>query len=104
MVEEIGVRSTKLEGRGGNIRVISNQHVRNLTNMTRLNSWYPVEITISADQPLETVEELLEKELPAIGKRIGEIVSGPFYKGVVSFGDGQLTLSVIAECSEKNYH
>lgn len=72
--------------------------------MTRLNSWYPVEITISADQPLETVEELLEKELPAIGKRIGEIVSGPFYKGVVSFGDGQLTLSVIAECSEKNYH
>ena len=35
---------------------------------------------------------------------IGRIVSGPFYKGVVSFGDGYLTLSVIDKCSEKNYH
>ena len=104
VVEEIGIRTTKLEGRGGNIRVIRNQDVRNVINMTRRNSWYPVDITISTKQPLQKVEELFERELPDIGKRVGAIISGPFYKGVVSFGGGKMTLSVIAECSESNYH
>ena len=102
-VLEIGVRTTKLEGRGGNIKIISNRDVRNVINMTRLNSWYPMEVSIAGDQDLSAVEKLLAEHLPEIGKSIPEILSGPTYKGIVSMGRGVVTLSIIAECNESDY-
>ena len=97
-VLEIGVRTTKLEGRGGNIKIISNRDIKNVINMTRMNSWYPLEVSISADQPIDMVEALLREQLPLIGDTIPEILSGPYYKGVISIGKGIVTLSIIAEC------
>lgn len=102
-VLEVGVRSTKLEGRGGNIKIISNRDIKNVVNMTRKNSWYPLEVSVSSDHALDQVESMFEESLPRIGAAIPEILSGPFYRGVVSIGGGKLTLSIIAECSEENY-
>ncbi|MBR4473136.1 MAG: mechanosensitive ion channel family protein [Oscillospiraceae bacterium] len=103
-VLEIGVRTTKLEGRGGNIKIIGNRDVKNVVNMTRKNSWYPLDISISADQSLENIEKMLREQLPHIGEAIPEIISGPYYKGVIAIGKGSITLSIIAECSEADYH
>ena len=103
-VLEIGVRSTKLEGRGGNIKIISNRDIKNVINMTRMSSWYPLEVSISGEQPLGEVEQMLTEQLPHIGSLIPEIVSGPFYKGVTAIGKGTVTLSIIAECNEADYY
>ena len=102
-VLEIGVRTTKLEGRGANIKIISNRDVKNIINMTRKNSWYPLEVSISCDQSLTQIESILKEKLPHIGDEIPEIVSGPFYKGIVSIAKGSVTLSIIAECNEADY-
>ena len=103
-VLEIGVRTTKLEGRGGNIKIIGNKDVKNVLNMTRKNSWSPLEVNVSSEQNLDEVEKLLAQQLPGIGKSIPEIVSGPFYKGVLAIGKGAMTLSIIAECNEEDYY
>ena len=103
-VLEIGVRTTKLAGRGGNIKIIFNRDVKNVINLTRMNSWYPLEVSVPGDQSLDEIEQLLRDQLPAIGKSIPEIVSGPFYKGIVSIGKGIVTLSIIAECNEADYY
>lgn len=102
-VLEIGVRSTKLEGSGGNIKIIGNRDVKDIVNLTRKNSWYLMEISISDDQSLDSIEAMLNEQLPRIGQSIPEIISGPYYKGVISFGHGSITLSIITECKEKNY-
>ena len=102
-VLEIGVRTTKLKGSGGNIKIISNRDIKNVINMTRLNSWCPLDVSVSSDQPLNTIEDLLRAQLPVIGKSIPEIVSGPFYKGVTAMGRGTVTLSIVAECNEGDY-
>lgn len=106
MVLEIGVRTTKLEGRGGNIKIIANRDVKNVLNMTRKHSWYPVELNVvcNSEHPIEVIEQMLREELAGIGERIPEIISGPFYKGVIGFGNGFVTLSIIAECNEADYH
>ena len=101
---EIGVRTTKLEGRGGNIKIISNRDIKNVINMTRKTSWYSLEVNVSAAQPLDHIEKVLLEKLPLIGKTIPEIVSGPYYRGVVSLGRGTVTLSIIAECNEGDYY
>ena len=102
-VTEIGVRSTRLIGMGDNIKIMGNQSVKNILNMSRMNSWYTMELKLSADQPLLEIEKMLEEELPKIGESIPEVISGPHYKGVWSISGGANTLSVITECREENF-
>ena len=104
MVQEVGVRTTKLEGRGGNIKTIRNSDVKNVINHTKLNSWVPVTIKVDVNYPLGDVEEIIAKTLPRIGESCKEIISGPYYKGVLSVELGFAVLSIIAECREKDFH
>ena len=103
-VQEIGVRSTKLIGRGDNIKIIGNRDVKNVLNMTRLNSWLPIEVTIPASESLDKVEAILDEQLPQIGKQIKEIIRGPYYYGVLAINKGNMTLSILTECREEDYH
>ena len=103
-VIEVGVRSTKLMGQGGNIKIINNRDVKNVINMTHLNSWCAVEFTVSREETMERMENMLEESLPEIKEKITEIISGPYYKGVTAFGRNGLTIVVTAECKERDYH
>lgn len=103
IVQEIGVRSTKVLGLGDNIKIIGNQSVKNVLNMSKMNTWLTLEYKLSSDFPLLEVEELLKKELPEIGKRIPEIISGPYYKGVWMINDfGKKVLQISCECLEQH--
>ena len=104
MVEEIGVRSTRLIGRGGNIKVIGNKDIKSLTNLTKMNSWVAVTIKVDVTYPLKDAEEILATALPRIGESCEYIISGPYYKGVLSVEMGFAVLSIIAECKEDDYH
>ena len=100
-VWEIGVRSTTLVNTDGNMKNVSNRNVSNVMNLSRVNTHYTMKISIPHGQPLDQVEEILRKELPAIGKEIEEIVSGPDYQGVTEVGEN-IMLSFSAECQEQN--
>lgn len=103
-VAEIDVRSTKLIGRGDNIKIINNHDVKDVLNMTRLNSWLPIEVTIPAGQPLEKIEEILDQNIQEIGKKIKEVIHGPYYYGVLSMNKEGITLSILTECKEEDYY
>ena len=100
-VVEIGVRTTKLLGRGDNIKIISNRDVRNVLNMSRMNSWVDMEFKLSNTLPLQKIEEIMNRELPKIGQSIPDIISGPIYKGIVSMDGSKVTISVTCECNEE---
>lgn len=100
-VVEIGVRTTKLLGRGDNIKIISNRDVRNVLNMSRMNSWIDMEFTLSNTVPMQKLEEIMERELPEIGRSIPDIISGPIYKGIVSMNGNRVTVAVTCECNEE---
>lgn len=102
-VQEIGVRSTKLIGLGDNIKIINNHDIHNVVNMTRLNSWYALELPIPVTTPVQQMEQALKKALPEIGKRNPNILSGPYYKGINAISSSSMTIAVIAECREENY-
>jgi len=105
-VLEIGVRTTKLEGLGGNIKIIGNRDINNVVNKTRKNSWYAVELGVPSEQ-IKEVEAMLQESLPDIGAKIPEMISGPYYKGIesfaFSFGKSITKILIIAECSEHDY-
>ena len=102
-VLEIGPRSTKLISEGENIKVIGNQSMKNILNLSRRNSWYIMQVKVPANRPLEEVEAMLERELPEIGVSIPEVISGPFYKDVQAIDGGVNTLSIVTECREEDF-
>lgn len=101
-VMDVGIRTTKLLCQGENVRVISNRNISSVTNLSRFNSWYAIQISVSAECDVAWLENLLQRELPAIGQRIRNILSGPIYKGVESIGPNSYTILLLAECREEN--
>ncbi len=101
-VAEIGMRSTKIIGRGDNIKTIRNSSVGDVINYSRLNSWYPMLVTVRNTVDLNELEAMLAEELPKIAKSYPDMISGPEYRGVDSVNGDKTTILILTECSEKN--
>ena len=99
-VVEIGIRTTKIQDGGRNIKIISNKDVCGVINMTRDYSYAWVDLGIEYGESLERVENVLEQEFPNIRKRLPGIIDGPFYKGVVALADNSVNIRVMVLCSE----
>lgn len=101
-VVEIGVRTTKIQDAGANIKIISNSDVSDVINMTKQYSFAFCDVGIEYGESLERVESILAKEFPNIKKRLPAIHDGPFYKGVVSLGDNSVNIRIMAQCHESD--
>lgn len=99
-VVEIGIRTTKIQDGGQNIKIISNKDVCGVINMTRDYSYAWVDMGIEYGESLERVENVLEQEFPNIRRRLSNIIDGPFYKGVVALADNSVNIRIMVLCSE----
>lgn len=99
-VKEIGIRTTRIEDAGGNVKVINNSELRALVNMSDELSIAACDIGIEYGESLERVEAILKEHLDEIKKAIPEIVEGPFYKGVSELADSSVNLKFVAKCKE----
>ena len=99
-VDDIGIRTTKIEDVGGNIKVINNADIKTLVNMTQALSVANCEMSIEYGESLERVESILAEALPKIKEAIPEIKEGPFYKGISALSDSSVNLKFIAKCEE----
>ena len=99
-VKEMGIRTTKIEDAGGDIKVINNSDIRTLINMTSQLSTAICDISISYDCDIEKVEKVLEDNLSKIKDKYRYIVKGPTYVGVQSLADSGVIIRIIAECNE----
>ena len=99
-VLEIGVRTTRILCPGNDIMVIGNKEISTVINKSRRNTVFSVPIIIPADYQLDSIRELLERELPEIGARNSIILSGPTFEGLTKIKNGKMTLSIAAECRQ----
>ena len=103
-VESIGIRMTRIIGSGGNIKIVNNKDIRNIINLNKMDSEAQVYMKISANESLEKVRDVMEKNLPEIGKKNDRIISGPYYAGVTELSGTQITILIIAKCQEEDLH
>ena len=99
-VKEIGIRTTRIQDGGGNVKVINNSDLKALVNMSDNLSIASCEIGIEYGESLERVESILKENLEKIKEAIPEIVEGPFYKGVAALADSSVNLKFVAKCKE----
>ena len=101
IVQNIGIRTTRIVGLGDYIKIIDNQDIKNVLNLSRMNTWYTLELKVPMDTQVRDLEAMMEKDLPQIADAVPEIISGPFYKGIWTIGGG-MTLAISCECEEEN--
>jgi len=101
-VISMGIRITKIEDIRGDIKLINNSEIRGAINTSSHLSFAVCEVSISYDEDIKKVEEILHTELPKVKDSIKEIAEGPFYRGVQALSDSSVVLQVYAKTKEAN--
>ena len=100
MVKDIGIRTTRIEDTGGNIKIINNADLKTVINMTNQLSLAICDIGIEYGESLERVEAILKANLDSVKEAIPDIKEGPFYKGVAELGSSAVIIRFAANCEE----
>jgi small-conductance mechanosensitive channel len=101
-IKEIGLKSTKVEDAGGNLKIVDNSDIGTVVNLTDDLSLAVSEPHIRFDEDVARVEAVVAKNMDRIKKDIPSIVEGPYYKGISEVGDSDLVLKFIARCKEED--
>lgn len=97
IVEELGVRVTKLRDFSGELHIIPNSNVQIVTNRTRGAMRALVKISIAYEEDIERAIKVLEKVSEDLAKSNENIVEGPTVLGVTEFGGSDVVLTVVAK-------
>lgn len=103
IVENIGIRTTKIYSRPNGVKILNNKDIKDVINLSKYNARVSVEINVPAMQSLKRVREILERELPLIGEKNEKILDGPYYYGASELHGYAVKLRIGAECEGKNF-
>lgn len=96
-VLEIGLRTTKLKSKTGELHVIPNGSIIQITNFSVLNSVSIVDISIPNNDQVELAEKLIQQQLRGLETKIEEIVKQPELKGIETHTPEELVLRIVTE-------
>ena len=101
-IVEVGLKTTKLQDFGGNIKSITNSSISTVVNMSRMRSVASVTLSVSYNEDVERVEALIIEEIEKLKEKIPNILEGPWYKGIDSISASSVDFLVICFVSEDN--
>ena len=101
-IVEVGLKTTKLQDFGGNIKSITNSSISTVVNMSRLRSVCSVTLSVSYNEDVERVEALILEEIEVLKEQIPNIIDGPWYKGIDNISASSIDFLVICFCEESN--
>ena len=99
---DVGLKTTKLQDFGGNIKSITNSSIVTVVNMSRLRSVASITLSVSYNEDVERVEALILKEIEELKEKVPNIIDGPFYKGIDSVSASSIDFLVLAFTMEDN--
>ena len=99
---DVGLKTTKLQDFGGNIKSITNSSIVTVVNMSRLRSVASVTLSVSYNEDVERVEALIIQEVEALKEKVPNIIEGPWYKGIDNVSASSIDFLVLAFTDEAN--
>jgi len=98
VVTELGIRTTKLKGLNGEIHIIPNGQILQVTNFSVDNSVALVDINVSYEEDIERVEHVLARLSEEITKKYEDMFVEPIeLPGVQMPGPSEMTFRLMAE-------
>jgi small conductance mechanosensitive channel len=96
-VETIGLRTTKIKSWTGEVHILPNGSITQVTNFSLNNSIAIVDIAISYGEDIEKAEKVIEEALKTMPSHYEELTKAPELLGIQTMGTTEIVLRVIAE-------
>ncbi|WP_234400629.1 mechanosensitive ion channel family protein [Virgibacillus senegalensis] len=96
-VEEIGLRTTKILSWTGELNIVPNGSIDQVTNYSIHNSIAVVDVNIPYEADIPTAERIIEQLLPELPARYPEMLAEPELLGVQTLETSHVVIRVIAE-------
>lgn len=97
VVEEVGLRTTRLRGFDGTLHFIPNREIKNVSNHSRGNMRALVDISIAYDENIDEAISILQAACDQVALEETAIKEGPNVVGVQSLGDSDVVIRIIAK-------
>lgn len=97
IVEEVGVRVTKLRDFSGELHIIPNGNITVVTNMGRGPMRSSVDIKISYEEDIDRAIGIIEGVINRIKEINDSILEGPSVLGVTSLGESGVSITIVAK-------
>lgn len=97
-VEEIGLRTVKLNDNCGNVKSITNSSINTCVNLSRHPNYISITLDASYFEDVERLEGIFASELPKIKERLPQIKEGPWYKGIGAFSSAGVSYTFACTC------
>ncbi|WP_082232001.1 mechanosensitive ion channel family protein [Halobacillus massiliensis] len=96
-VEEIGLRTSKIKSWTGEIHILPNGNITQVTNYSIHNSIAVVDINIAYEGDIDRAEKVILELLEEMPDRYEELVATPELLGVQTLGNSEIVLRIIGE-------
>ncbi len=97
IVEELGVRVTKLRDFSGELHIIPNSNIGTVTNKTRGAMRALVKVNVSYEENIDHVIKVLDNLCKEIKETNENIVDGPTILGISDLGEYGMDLTIVAK-------
>lgn len=96
IVEELGLRITKIRDFSGELHILPNGSIEAVTNRTRGNMRAIVDVAVAYEEDLEHVLAVLEELMRRFGEDEPDVVEGPTVLGVTDLADSSVEIRIFA--------
>ncbi|MGC5326488.1 mechanosensitive ion channel family protein [Brevibacillus sp. SYSU BS000544] len=103
-VQEIGLRITKIKSWTGEMHIIPNGTIVQVTNFSLQNSVAVVDVSVAYEEDLTKVQEIIGEVAKQMAAESEDIVKDPEVLGVQAFGPSEVVIRVTVECKPNKHH
>lgn len=97
IVEEIGLRTTRIRDWSGELHILPNGEITKVTNHCRGKMQAAVEIPVALDEDIDRALAVLQKAADQVGQEMADkIIDPPNVLGISSLGPTEMVIRVIA--------
>jgi small-conductance mechanosensitive channel len=96
-VEAIGLRTTKLKSWTGELHILPNGSINQVTNFSLNNSVAVVDVAIAYQEDIEKAEKVIAELLEKLPEQYDDLVKKPELLGVQNLGTSEIILRITAE-------
>ncbi|KLV20095.1 mechanosensitive ion channel family protein [Niallia circulans] len=104
VVEEIGLRTTKIKGFTGEVNIIPNGSIVDVTNFSINNSKAIVDVSIAYQGDINRAEKVILELIEKLPEQYEDIVGVPELLGVQNIQAAEVTIRVVAETLPTKHH
>ncbi len=103
-VEEVGLRITKVRAYTGEIHIIPNSQIMQVTNYSKTNSLAVVDISVAFEEDLQRVYEVLKAVGVQVQLENENVVGEPQVLGVQTFGPSNAVVRMTLDCKPMEHY